>query len=300
MYFEDGHSQQPPDREKRERADALGTDPVEAISRMLSVKEFIEYCHCNNINMREQWHLIDEHGTDNNLLSFGKEMAKYKAELGETIFELSGVRMMSRVHRDDISPTPAGNTSAPSSEAFAGGDLPAYCLTPHGASIDSQLWDNLLNGIVELGCIEPKGVAEFRNLLGITRQSGRYKPLKEPVKFLSSKKMLAFLVSMMYGTMKYRLPCSVRVKNKVVPKGSYICQPLIVTPSGTGPDEQQHTRDAYWATVQQSVALMSPTGRKRAGSKHGFATSRKGDVPPEKAAPLLALLLPMGCHRVEE
>lgn len=162
------------------------------------------------------------------------------------------------------------------------------------------MWDNFVNGIVTLGFIEPGEATGLKNLLGATRQTGRYKPLKEPVRFLSSKKMLAFLVSMMYGTLKYHLPCDVRVKNQMIHKGYYICKPLIVTPSGTGPDEQLRTRDAYWLTLQRSVVLPSASRQQGGGSKHGFATSRKGDVPPEQAAPLIALLLPMGCRRVEE
>ena len=300
MYFEDRHKQQFPDKENGDRADALNADPVGAISCMLSVNEFIEYCHQNNINIRYQWYLIDEHGTDNDLLSFGKQLAEYKEELGETIYRLSGIRMKSRVHHDDIISTPTSDTVVQVPATPPEGDLPVYCLTPHGASLDSTVWDNLLSGFVELGLIEPKGVSDLKNLLGITRQTGRYKPLKEPVRFLSSKVTVAFLVAMIYGTFKYRLPHDVRVKNQMIHKGYYVCKPLIVTPSGTGPDEHLRTRDAYWGTLEHSAVLVSPTGRIVAGSKHGFATARKGDLSPEVAAPLIALLLPMGCHRVEE
>ena len=300
MYFEDRHRQQFPDREKGERVDSLDADPVKAISCMLSVNDFIEYCHQKKINMKKQWYLIDEHGADNDLLSFGKQLAAYKEELGETIHRLSGVKMTSRVHHDDIISAPAGDTVAQVPATPLERDLPAYCLTPHGASLDSIVWDNLLNGFVELGIIEPKGVADLKNLFGITRHTGRYKPLKEPVRFLSAKVTVSFLIAMIYGTFKYHLLRDVRVKNRVIQKGYYVCTPLIVTPSGKGPDEHLRTRDAYWGTLEHSAVMVSPTGHIVAGSKHGFATARKEATPPEQAAPLIALLLPMGCHRVEE
>ena len=300
MHFKDGHNKQPTNREKEEEPDSSDTDPVMAIRRMTSMESFVEFCHRNGINLIEQWFLIDEHGAESDLLAFGKKLAAYKVELGDTIFKLSGVRMRSRIHQDDIMPTPADSGATVSATAPADADLPSYCLTPHGASYDNSVWDNFVSGIVTLGFIEPGEATGLKNLLGATRQTGRYKPLKEPVRFLSSKKMLAFLVSMMYGTLKYHLPCDVRVKNQMIHKGYYICKPLIVTPSGTGPDEQLRTRDAYWLTLQRSVVLPSASRQQGGGSKHGFATSRKGDVPPEQAAPLIALLLPMGCRRVEE
>ena len=300
MYLKDGHNDQPRNGANGEKTEKPDNIIVTAIQQMSTLEDFTQYCHQHNIDMKKQWLLIDEHGTDNDQLSFGKQLAAYKEELGDVIYRLSGVKMTSRVHHDDIISAPADNTVTQVPSTPSERDLPAYCLTSHGASLDSTVWDNLLSGFVELGLIEPKGVADLKNLFGITRHTGRYKPLKEPVRFLSSKVTVSFLVAMIYGTFKYRLLRDVRVKNRVIQKGYYVCTPLIVTPSGNGPDEHLRTRDAYWGTLEHSAVMVSPTGHIVAGSKHGFATARKEDTPPETAAPLIALLLPMGCHRVEE
>ena len=130
MHFKDGHNKQPSNREKEEEPDSSDTDPVMAIRRMTSMESFVEFCHRNGINLIEQWFLIDEHGAESDLLAFGKKLAAYKVELGDTIFKLSGVRMRSRIHQDDIMPTPADSGATVSATAPADADLPSYCLTP--------------------------------------------------------------------------------------------------------------------------------------------------------------------------
>ena len=300
MYLNDTHSKQTPVGENEQEVLLPNTDAVAAFKEIGSIEAFAAHCNRMGYSLEEQWVLIDRYGTQTSSITFGKALADYKEELGETIYRLSGKKMSRNIHPDDVTPTPAESGVTTAAPPGAEKGLPAFCLTRHGASLDNEVWDNFLKALMELGHIEPPAIAGFKSLLGIARHTGRYKPLREPVPFASSKKALAFLVSMMYGTLRYTLPYDVTVGKQTVRKGEYTCKPLIVTPSGTGPDMQGRTRDAYWLTVQQSVAVGRAARKGDGGSKHGFATARKGDLSPEVAAPLIALLIPMGCHRVEE
>ena len=297
MFLGNGHSMQNLNEVNGETMFFPSDKDIAEFKQLDSLVDFAAFCRRMGYSLKEQWQLIDQYGTLTCSLSFGEELAQYKEKLSDTIFRLSGKKMGTSIHQDNIISSSPVTKEVTTSNATVETELPTFCLTQYAASFDNNVWDKLMNGMMTLGLIEPTAIAGFKTLLGIARHTGRYKPLKEKVPFNSSKKTLAFLIAMMYGTLRYTLPYDVKVGTQMIRKGEYACTPLIVTPSGSGPDPQGRTRDAYWQTVWKSVAVGRSSQRQDGGSTHGFATSRKSDLSPEVAAPIIALLLPLGCRR---
>lgn len=295
MYLDNGHSKQTPAGDDGQNAFLPGVAPIDLFKRLDSLDTFKIHCSQHGYSLKEQWQMIDQYGIETSSVEVGKSLADYKEELGATICRLTGQEMTSSQQQNDVAPTPPPDGRPTTEPQHTAQVLPTYSLTQHGAKLDNNVWDNVIDAMMRQNYLDKAEEAGFRNLLGIARHSGRYRPLTEPVRLNMTKQALAFLIALMYGTFTYRLPCDVTVGNRMVHKGRYRCQPLIVVPSGKGPDKHGRTRDPYWDTLNRSAV----TRNRDSGNKRSYSTARKEELSPEVAAFFIAMLEPLGCKRVE-
>ena len=154
----------------------------------------------------------------------------------------------------------------------------------------------MLEGMSELGHLQAGDIEDYKCFFGVKRRKGRDPGLARPLMFYSDKKVLAFWIAMMYGTLQYDVPYDVVTRGRRVRKGSYRCEPLITTSGGRGVDSFGRTRDPYWQVVQNGICVNKLQQRGNVLAKHSFTTALNPPLTLTPAAEIIALLMPLGCE----
>lgn len=201
---------------------------------------------------------------------------------------------------------PLADTSQPS--AVMGDDaaveepqrafLPTFMLTEEGGTYSHDQWKCFVVGAAKLLRVPEEQLPDLSALLGVAQRYARKGfTLERRVTVGCSKKLLVHLIALMYGTLRYHLVVDQVVSGVVFRAGMYGCCGLIRVPDGHGADAQCRTTDNYWQLLDSSIILRQGAAKANTSAtrrSHSYTTALKPPLDPVTAAPILALLKPLG------
>lgn len=277
-------------QEKQER------DVCANIVGMSDIEEFKHFCSENRISMTQQLELAGKVLGQCYNIQFARQLLLHAKEVKQMLEEGRSLLAEEKVPRHDVMATPAtqGRTSGP--EPGVRRPIERFSLTPFGAGKDADAWGVMLEGMSVLGHLQAGDIEDYKCFFGVKRRKGRDPGLARPLMFYSDKKVLAFWIAMMYGTLRYDVPYDVVTRGRRVRKGSYRCEPLITTSGGRGVDSFGRTRDPYWQVVQNGICVNKLQQRGNVLAKHSFTTALNPPLTLTPAAEIISLLMPLGCE----
>ncbi|MBQ2538892.1 MAG: hypothetical protein II555_02090 [Bacteroidales bacterium] len=302
---------------QREKETSKAT--LQFLGGLNDISQFINYCDENKVKFPDQQKLVCE------LYEYCSNAEYYRSllEYALGLFEVNQLReqLLSRIKGLPIVPssdvpsvipkTEGVNRSEPTAQVVFGAsqDTPVkpFWLSENGSRISMDTWRNFVHRLVLAGYFDKEQIRDIELLLGINR---RDEMLKRHIRFHGDKNHVAFLFGALYGTLFYELKkpydvpaivyrrmdcaCSVHFE-----PGTYCCPNLIVVPRGQGPNAQGVTRERYWGIVAPAISYDPPI-KPTKDPEHSYSNALQvcRTIEPQKVAPLLVALQPMGFKRV--
>ena len=269
-----------------EPAAATVDDHDEAVRAMTSVQEYRRYCRNNKINIYHQFLLACRNYLEVYDIDFSEELYVLLVRLAKQLATRNQLQGMLKQLGDEVV-LPSAVTElveVPAAEPPA--TIETFRLTDRGRGIDYVAWQKMVEGMARHLLLPAAEVEGYLTLWGVESRGRKRKPLEGKVSFTASLKTLAFWVAMMVGGFEYKLVQRQEVEGHVLDKGIYSCPPLVTAPRG------QH-----WYTVAGAVQIYKHGQRVDISNPRQLITAKKETLPPHLAAPILALLEPLGCRR---
>lgn len=274
---------------------AIGT-MVSEVAALSDMDQYARYCREHRISSVQELDIISQLIHCYVEPDFLEALVDHGEKVKTMVEKMSSLSLSRGVHSYDVAGlSSVGGEKRPSfkSEMFKKeGPITTFCLTDYGWSLTYDKWQVFCANLKAQGFLGCSTTEALENVFGVRSCFKKsHSELVEPVPLNMTKSSLAFLISLMYGTMKYVLKEECSICGHSMPAGEYGYQPLIRTANGHGVNKKGVTKDPYWIVIDGAVVYRNkrPSMSERHRG-HGYTTSRSSQVNTLQASKILYCL----------